>query len=376
MKLIHLADLHLGKRVNGFSMIEDQKYILKKIEAVIDAEKPQAVLISGDVYDRSIPSEEAVELLDSFLVTLAQKKLQVLLISGNHDSAERVAFGSRLMNASGIHVSPVYDGRIEPVTLTDEHGEVKFWLIPFVKPAHVARYAEEEAEKPETYTAAMKLVVDSLALDETKRNVALVHQFITGGSVSDSEEHSVGGLDDISAEVFDSFDYVALGHLHGPQSIGRDAVRYAGSPLKYSFSEANQKKSVTVVELGEKGAVEIRTVPLIPLRDMKRISGEFETLMSDYDATDDYYEIILTDEEDISNAMTRLRVKFPNLMLMKYDNSRTNTDSVIMGSENAKEKHPVELFDELFEAQNGRYMTEEQKEFLSVLVSEIWEETK
>lgn len=376
MKLIHLADLHLGKRVNGFSMIEDQKYILKKIEAVIDAEKPQAVLISGDVYDRSIPSEEAVELLDSFLVTLAQKKLQVLLISGNHDSAERVAFGSRLMNASGIHVSPVFDGRIEPVTLTDGHGEVKFWLIPFVKPAHVARYVEEGAEKPETYTAAMKMVVDGLPLDETERNVALVHQFITGGSISDSEEHSVGGLDDISAEVFDTFDYVALGHLHGPQSIGRDAVRYAGSPLKYSFSEANQKKSVTVVELGEKGAVEIRTVPLIPLRDMKRISGEFETLMSDYDTTDDYYEITLTDEEDISNAMTRLRVKFPNLMLMKYDNSRTNTDSVITGSENAKEKHPVELFDELFEAQNGRYMTEEQKEFLSVLVSEIWEETK
>lgn len=373
MKLIHLSDLHLGKRVNNYSMVDDQEHILDQIMTVIDAEHPDAVMIAGDVYDRSVPSEEAVRLLDNFLVQLAARKLEVFIISGNHDSAERLSFGSRLMDASGIHVSPVYNGNVVPFSLADEHGKVNFWLIPFLKPVHVAQYAEE---KPETYTAAMQMVIDALPIDEQERNVALVHQFITGGSISDSEEHSVGGLDDISAQVFAPFDYVALGHLHGPQSVGRETIRYAGSPLKYSFSEANQKKSVTILEFGEKGSVTIRTAPLTPTRDMKRIRGTFDELMHDYEVTEDYYEITLTDEEDVPNAMTRLRVRFPNMMTMRYDNQRTRANSVITVSENVKEKDPVDLFDELYDLQNGQPMSEEQRSFLAGLVGEIWEELK
>lgn len=369
MKVIHLADLHLGKRVNGFSMIEDQKYILKKIVGIIDDEKPNAILIAGDVYDRSIPSEEAVELLDGFLVDLAKRKLDVYIISGNHDSAERVAFGGRLMDASGIHMAPVYSGMIEPLPLSDEYGRVDFWLIPFLKPPHVRRFYPDETT--ESYTEAMETVIRHLNIDTNNRNIALVHQFITGASRCDSEEQSVGGLDDISAEVFAPFDYVALGHLHGPQYISREAVRYSGSPLKYSFSEIDQKKSVTVVELHEKGTATIREVPLTAMRDLKHLVGAFDEIMTEAPDTENYYSITLTDEEDVPNAMARLRTRYPNLMTMNYDNTRTRIDAQILASDDVQSKSPLTLFSELYEMQNNQPMNEEQIAFISGLINEI-----
>lgn len=371
MKFIHLADLHLGKRVNGFSMIDDQKYILAQIISIIDAEQPQAVLIAGDVYDRSIPSEEAVDLFDDFLVKLSQRGVEVYIISGNHDSAERVAFGGRLMDASGIHFAPVYGGQITPLTLDDEYGTVAFWPIPFLKPLNVRHFYPDEPL--ESYADAMQFVVNKLPLDPAIRNLALVHQFITGASTCDSEEQSVGGIDEIPVSVFDAFDYVALGHLHSPQKIGRDGVRYAGSPLKYSFSEANQKKSVTVVELGAKGSISISERPLVAMRDMRRVSGKFDEIMAAAEQTEDYYEITLTDEEDVPNAIGRLRTVYPNMMTLRYDNTRTRTESVILGSESVEKKSPLELFDELFTLQNGQSMNEEQRKYVSSLIEEIWE---
>lgn len=372
MKLIHLSDLHLGKRVNGYSMLEDQKYILRQILDRTAEEKPQAVLICGDIYDRPVPPEEAVELFDAFLVELSRQSVQVCLISGNHDSAERLAFGSRLMDLAGVHLSPVYDGSIRPVTLEDEYGSVDLWPIPFLKSAHVRRWFPDQELK--SCTEAMAAVVGSLALRPERRNVALVHQFLTGARTCDSEERSVGGTDEVDSSVFDAFDYVALGHLHGPQRVVRESVRYCGSPLKYSFSEARQVKSLTVVELGEKGrGVDIRTLPLTPLRELRRIRGSFAQLMESDEGVEDYCELTLTDEEDVPDALARLSARYPWLMALRYDNTRTRSASnALEGLETARERQPLELFSELYRRQNGKEMDGEQTAYINGLIEEIW----
>lgn len=378
MKLIHLSDLHIGKRVNEVSMIDEQVYILKQILDTIDAEQPGAVLISGDVYDKSVPSAEAVTLFDDFLCSLAERKQQVFIISGNHDSAERLAFGGRLMESKGIHFSPVYDGNITPITLSDEYGDIRFWLLPFLKPAHVKRFYPEEGI--ESYTDACRVAVEKMGIDTTQRNVILVHQFVTGSATCDSEEISVGGTDNVDAAVFEAFDYVALGHIHGPQNIGSEKIRYCGTPLKYSFSESTHQKSVTVVELGEKGSFALRTIPLTPLHDMREIRGSYEevTAKSFYEntAVEDYLHITLTDEEDVPEAMARLRVIYPNLMKLTYDNARTRSNAVIDGALDVQKKSPLQLFGELYEQQNNRPMSEIQNDFLQELIESIWEGEK
>ena len=255
MKFIHLSDLHLGKRVNEYSMLEDQEYILKKIINIVDAEKPDGVIIAGDVYDKSVPAAEAVQLFDSFLVQLAKRKLEVFVISGNHDSPERIAFGSRIMDASGIHMSPVYNGKIVPFSMQDEYGTVDVYMLPFIKPAHVRRFCDDEIA---TYTDAISNVISKLSINHNNRNILVTHQFVTGSSRSESEEISVGGSDNVDAYVFEPFDYVALGHIHSPQNCGSEHIRYCGTPLKYSFSEAKDRKSVTVIELAEKGNCHIK----------------------------------------------------------------------------------------------------------------------
>ena len=309
MKFLHLSDLHLGKRVNEVSMLDDQDYILHQILEITDAEHPDAVVIAGDVYDKSVPSGEAITLFDWFLVALAKRSIPVLLISGNHDSPERLAFGNRLLDASGIHISPVYDGQIHPVILQDEHGPVHFWLLPFIKPAHVKRFFPDETI--ESYTDACRAAITQMNVDFSARNVLVTHQFVTGASTCESEELSVGGADNVDASVFDGFDYVALGHLHGPQNIGSNRIRYCGTLLKYSFSEASHKKSVTVVSLGEKGDLHLQLCPLYPKHDLREIRGSFAELTNrDFyvgTATDDYLHIILTDEEDVPEAVGKLR---------------------------------------------------------------------
>ena len=371
MKFLHLADLHLGKRVNGFSMLEDQAHILRQILAILDDEQPDGVLIAGDVYDKSVPSVEAVELLDGFLTELRARGVPVLLISGNHDSPERLAFGGRVMDSCGIHISPVYDGALAPVTLHDAFGPVHVWLLPFVKPAHVRRWFPDA--DIESYTDAMAEAVAHMDIDTATRNVLVTHQFVTGGTRSGSEELSVGGTDNVDSGVFAPFDYVALGHLHGAQHIGRETIRYAGSPLKYSFSEARQHKSVTVVTLGEKGDVQVRTVALTPLRELREIRGSYDelTARSFYEHTtyrSDYLHLILTDEQDVFDAMSRLRTIYPYLMTLDYDNARTRAAGGMSVPAETERRTPLELFEALYQRQNHRPMSEVQRAYIAQLM--------
>lgn len=376
MKFLHLADLHLGKRVNGFSMLEDQAHILRQILAILDDEQPDGVLIAGDVYDKSVPSVEAVGLLDGFLTELRTRGVPVLLISGNHDSPERLAFGGRVMDSCGIHISPVYDGALAPVTLHDEFGPVHVWLLPFVKPAHVRRWFPDA--DIESYTDAVAEAVAHMDIDTAARNVLVTHQFVTGGTRSGSEELSVGGTDNVDSGVFAPFDYVALGHLHGAQHIGRETIRYAGSPLKYSFSEARQHKSVTVVTLGEKGDVQVRTAALTPLRELREIRGSYDelTARSFYEHTtyrSDYLHLILTDEQDVFDAMSRLRTIYPYLMTLDYDNARTRAAGGMSVPAETERRTPLELFEALYQRQNHRPMSDVQRAYIAQLMEQIME---
>ena len=373
---MHLSDLHLGKRLNEFSLLEDQDFILSQILNIAREQQPDALLIAGDVYDKAVPSAEAVRLFDDFLYQLAERKLPVFIISGNHDCPERIAFGSRLLDASGIHLSPVYSGQVEPITLTDEFGPVHFWLLPFLKPIHVRRFYPEEPT--DTYSQALSTAVSHLKLNTADRNVLITHQFVTGFARSDSEELSVGGADHVDAGVFEAFDYVALGHLHRPQSCGSEKLRYCGTPLKYSFSEARDEKSVTIAELREKGSLTLHTVPLKPLRELVELKGSFEELTDKafFQGTtwcSDYTHLTLTDEEDIPDALGKLRLIYQNLMKLDYDNSRTRSNSEIAPEAEARSKSPLELFSDFYELQNNRPMTEEQLVFLEELLARMEE---
>lgn len=370
MKFLHLSDLHLGKRVNEFPMLADQKAILAQILKIADDERPNAVLIAGDVYDKSVPPVEAVELFDDFLVKLAARKLPVYVIGGNHDSPERLAFCNRLIDASGIHISPAYGGDVRPLSLADGYGKVNIYMLPFVKPANVRRYFPEE--QIESYTDAVRVAISKMQVNAAERNLLVTHQFVTGAARCDSEEISVGGADNVDLSAFDAFDYVALGHIHGAQNIS-PRVRYCGTPLKYSFSEAKQQKSVTVAELKEKGTLEIRTVPLTPERDMHEIRGTYEEIASKnfYENTtyrSDYMHVTLTDETDVPDAMAKLRVIYRNLMTLSYDNTRTRARTELGAAAETEKKTPLDLFAEFYEKQNGAPMDEEQRAFVRELI--------
>lgn len=377
---MHLADLHLGKRVNGFSMMEDQEYILNRILEIMEEEQPDGLLIAGDVYDKTIPPAEAVRLMDDFLTAVAAKHVPVFLISGNHDSAERVAFGHQLMQGSGIWISPVYDGTIRHHTLEDRWGEMNIYLIPFLRPSVVRSFFPDV--EIEDYTDALRTIIEDLRVDTSRRNVVLAHQFVTAAGAlpetCDSEQLSVGGLDRVDGSVFSPFDYTALGHLHGPQRVGSETIRYAGSPLKYSFSELHQKKSVTVAELREKGEAEIRQIPLQPRREMIELRGTFEEILAEArqkgEPQTDYYHMILTDETDVVDALSRLREYYPNIMLLDYDNRRTRSQKEVEQLDRVEERTPGELFAALYEQQNGQEMDSDRKEYLDGLIREIWEE--
>ena len=377
---MHLADLHLGKRVNGFSMMEDQEYILNRILEIMEEEQPDGLLIAGDVYDKTIPPAEAVRRMDDFLTAVAAKHVPAFLISGNHDSAERVAFGHQLMQGSGIWISPVYDGTIRHHTLEDRWGEVNIYLIPFLRPSVVRSFFPDV--EIEDYTDALRTIIEDLQVDTSRRNVVLAHQFVTAAGAlpetCDSEQLSVGGLDRVDGSVFSPFDYTALGHLHGPQRVGSETIRYAGSPLKYSFSELHQKKSVTVAELRAKGETEIRQIPLQPRREMTELRGTFEEILEEARKKGvpqtDYYHMILTDETDVVDALSRLREYYPNIMLLDYDNRRTRSQKEVEQLDRVEERTPGELFAALYEQQNGQEMDSDRKEYLDGLIREIWEE--
>lgn len=376
MKIMHLSDLHIGKKENEYSMLQDQIYILKEILRIIDNEKVETVIIAGDVYDRSLPPNEALELFDEFLYQLSGRNVNVFVISGNHDSPERISYGGRMMTENKIFLSPVYDGNVKPITLNDDYGEVNFYLLPFVRPADIRRYFPDE--NIENYTDAVKVAIDNMNVDFSERNILVTHQFVTGAELSESEDIMVGGTDNVSGEVFDGFDYVALGHIHREQTVGKDNIRYCGTPLKYSFSEAKNIKSVTILDFNDKGNIEYSKIPLTPLRDMREIRGTYYelTLKSNYESTntEDYLHITLTDEEDIPDAIGKLRSIYPNIMKLDYDNLRTRGSGTVDAIENIESKSPFELFADLFKQQNNQDMSEEQEEIMRNLIDKIWEE--
>ena len=377
MKLFHLSDLHIGKRVNEFSMIEDQKYILKRILDLAEEEKPDGIILAGDVYDKQIPSAEAVQVFDEFITRLAGRAIPVFIISGNHDSAERLAFGGRLLNSRGIYLSPVYDGSVTKIPLKDQYGTVWIHLLPFIRPSTVRHVFENEADLVTDVQTAAETVIRHMEIDLKDRNILVAHQFVTGAFRCESEDVQVGGLDNIDAAVFTPFDYTALGHIHSPQNVGTDRVRYCGTPLKYSFSEVDQEKSITVVELEKKGTVRTSLLPLKPLRDMRKLRGTYLELTDRSFYRDmnreDYIQVTLTDEDDVPDGLQKLRVIYPNIMQLLYDNQRTKTTQEVDAAQAVEKKTEIELFYEFYELQNNQPMTKQQKDFAEQLIREIKE---
>lgn len=376
MRFLHTSDLHIGKKVNEFSMLEDQEHILKQILQIAGEYRPEGILIAGDIYDKGIPGVEAVTLFDWFLTELYQRGLMVFMVSGNHDSSERVEFGGRILTDNKIHIAGTYQGKLEKVTLWDEHGPLNIYLLPFIKPALVRRYYPEVT----TYQEAVEAILKQEDIHKEERNILIAHQFITSGETEpercESETVSIGGLDNIDASVFEAFDYVALGHLHGPQGIGRDTIRYAGSPLKYSFSEARQIKSVTLVEFGKKAELSYSKIPLQPLRDLRQIKGPIEALTDpkvySQGNTLDYIHATLTDEEEIYDAIGKLRAVYPNIMRLDFENSRTAWNAeALLAAAKVEERSSLELFEEFYEYQNNQPMSEEQRAILKKLFGEM-----
>jgi len=370
VKLLHISDLHLGKRLNEFPLVEDQIHILNEILRIAEAERPDAILAAGDIYDKSIPPAEAILAFDDFVYRLHMLGIPLFAISGNHDSAERLSFGARMMQMAGVFISRAYDGTLAPYRLTDEFGAVDIYLLPFVKPSHVRRFFPDAAM--ESYTDAVRTALSAVALDPAARHILVAHQFVTGAAISESEEVNVGGLDNVDASVFDGFDYVALGHLHSPQAVGRETLRYCGTPLKYSFSEINQTKSVTVIQLGDKGNTTVSTIPLMPLREMQSIRGTYMELLapSFYRGTslmDDYLHITLTDEHDVPEAMGKLRAVYRNLMKLSYDNTRTRAEAVLQPERVTKQQTPAEVFAAFYEQQNNQPLSGEQAALVKAL---------
>ncbi len=358
-------------------MIEDQKYILERILDLAEKEKPDGVILAGDIYDKQIPSAEAVQVFDEFITRLAERKLPVFVISGNHDSAERLAFGGRLLNSRGIYLAPVYDGTVMKIPIADQYGAVWIHLLPFIRPAAVRRVFEDESDLITDVQSAVRAVISHMEIDPNERNILVAHQFVTGASRCESEDIQVGGLDNIDASVFEVFDYTALGHIHSPQNVGKGMVRYCGTPLKYSFSEADQEKSITVVEMEEKGTVRIRLLPLKPFRDMRKLRGTYMELTARSFYQDmnceDYIQVTLTDEDDVPDGLQKLRVIYPNIMQLLYDNQRTRASRQIDAVQDVEEKTELELFREFYELQNNQPMMKQQEEFAEKLIREIKE---
>lgn len=380
MKILHLADLHIGKVLLEQSLIEDQKYILKEILAIIDKEEVSVVLISGDVYDRSIPTIEAVQVLDNFFTELNKRGVTTLVISGNHDSKERLSFGKNLLSSQNLYIESIFSGELSKIILEDEHGPINFYLLPFVKPADVRPFFEDEIN---SYDDAVRVIMENTIVNEHERNILLAHQFVVGSGIEvercDSESLNLGGIDSVSVSYFDKFDYVALGHVHGPQKLLKDTVRYAGSPLKYSFSESNHKKTVPVLTFTDKLSFEL--VPLLPIRDVREIKGPLEKLLSkevySLNNTSDYIKATLTDEEELYDPIGKLRNIYPNLLRLEFENTRTgiSLDSKSRPTGNLKERTPLSLFREFHILQNNVPLSVKEEKILTEIIEEVSYET-
>ena len=426
MKVLHVSDLHIGKRVNGMSMLDDQRYILRQILDIAEKHQVSVLLIAGDIYDKASPSAEAVTVFDVFLTDAVAAGLRVLAIPGNHDSAERIAYAQGLLEKQGVCLPPVYAGEVERVELEDEHGSVEFWLLPFLKPGDVRRFFPDE-EIGDDYSAALRAVLGACDIDQGKRNVVLSHQLVTAyGTAPDraDDEIKLGGMDNVDVSVYDAFDYVALGHVHRPQRVGRDTVRYSGSPLKYSFSEARYGKSVALVELGEKKpgddvgkCVSFELIQLVPLHDVREVRGTLADVLAMgaaaggslagagvlaggigdeaplangagdvaaqaddasapaaavRDASQDYLHITLSDEHPQLDAMAKIHEVFPNAMMLDYDNVTVLIDRPQTPlTADPDSMDTLELFGAFYESQVGNPLDDEQQDFARKLIAKV-----
>lgn len=374
MKFLHLSDLHLGKRLKEQSFMDDQQYILDEIVKIADKEKPDGVIIAGDIYDKSVPSAEAVSLFDRFLTSLARMNIKIYAVSGNHDSAERIAFGAELMKHGGVYISPVYNGSVMKITEQDDYGPLNIYLLPFVKPSQVREFFPER--EINDYTDAVAAVISELDINTAERNIIIAHQFVTGASKCGSEEASIGGLDNVDGSVFDKFDYTALGHIHGQQNMKDGKIRYCGTPLKYSFSEAGHTKSVTVAEFSEKGSFAIREIPLVPVRDMRDVCGKFEDILINSAKSDDYIRVILEDENELMNAAGRLRHIFPNILEICYNNRHQAVYEIQTARDDDIKNNPEAVFAQFYFEQKGRMPDEEESTIMAEIIAEAKEGMK
>lgn len=384
MKVLHVSDLHIGKRVNGMSMLDDQRYILRQILDIAEKHQVSVLLIAGDIYDKASPSAEAVTVFDAFLTDAVAAGLRVLAIPGNHDSAERIAYAQGLLEKQGVCLPPVYAGEVERVELEDEHGPVEFWLLPFLKPGDVRRFFPDE-EIGDDYSAALRAVLSACNIDQGKRNVVLSHQLVIAyGTAPDraDDEIKLGGMDNVDVSVYDAFDYVALGHVHRPQRVGRDTVRYSGSPLKYSFSEARYDKSAALIELGEKKpgddvgeCVSFELIPLVPLHDVREVRGTLADVLAmgtALDASQDYLHITLSDEHPQLDAMAKIHEVFPNAMMLDYDNVTVLIDRPqTQLTADPDSMDTLDLFSAFYESQVGNPLDNEQRDFARKLIAKV-----
>lgn len=384
MKILHLADLHFGKILQEQSLIEDQEYILKEIINIIKEKEIKALLISGDIYDRSVPPTEAVNLLDNFLkILIKDLKIKVFIISGNHDSKDRLGFGNKIFEDEGLYIESKYNGRLKKVRLEDEYGPLNIYMLPFIKPVEVKKFFEDDLEN--NYDLAINKIIEKEEIDKSERNIIMVHQFVTAGNVkperTESEVLSLGGIENVDVSNFKSFDYVAIGHVHRPQKIGRDTARYAGTILKYSFSEINHNKSIPIIDIKEKGNITINLLPLKPLRDMREIKGPIEELIKEENYKEgnlgDYIKAIITNEEPVYDAIGKIKKIYPNTLKLEIQNSKTinsNTEQNI-NLEEVKKKSELELFSDFYKLQNNLDLNEKQKEIVKNIISEVKHET-
>lgn len=377
MRIMHLSDLHIGKSLNEVSMQEDQAYVFEQVISVIEKKQVDAVIIAGDVWDRSVPAENAVQLWSTFLCSLVKTGKQIFIISGNHDSSKRLDYASPILDAMNIHLYAEYDGTVHSYDMQDEYGTVRFHLVPFIKPPMVRRYFAETEIK--TYNDAFAAALSNTEIDKNIRNIIIAHQYVTSGEFSpercESELESIGGLDNINASLFDDFDYAALGHLHRAQCVGRDTIRYCGTLLKYSASEACDKKSVTIIDIKEKGAeIEIERIPILPLHNLIRIEGKLEDILNEYGNKnhEEYAFVTLTDEDDLIEPRARLRTVFKNLMNLQLKRTFAG-DYSVQEIEDYEGLSPLELFDKFFQRQNNKPMSDLQAEIVRKLFSDLGE---
>ena len=376
MILAHISDLHLGKTLHNFSLIEDQDYILEQIAGILVEKKVDVLIIAGDIYDKNVAPEAGIRVLRKFLGRLVEARIKVLIISGNHDSAERLTFGGEFMTDKGIYFSKIYDGKIEPITFEDDFGPVNFYLLPFIKPSTVQHYFEDE--NIDSWDAAVRCAVKGLKINSSERNVIVAHQNIMSAERCESEETYIGGQDAVSDEIFKDFDYTALGHIHRQQKIGKYNVMFSGTPLKYSTSEFDHKKVMPLISLGEKGKVDIELLDLLPKRDLRKISGTLDEIMTmaakDPNNHEDFIDITLTDENEVMDAISTLRSVYPNVLKISYENMATRAADEIEKLGKLDKGNPGEIFEAFFNSRRGREMTEEEKEYINSLIEKIWGE--